>query len=277
MRALLLLTIPLVAISSAAHANSSGSGADSTRTEQTSVVIDAAQGEDTTELEFSTGADYSVGHYGALTDTTVWSVPLDIKLRAGRFRVQASLPYVSIDGPGQLVGGVIVSAPGSTATVSRSGIGDLSLSAGLMLNRENGTLPAIELGGSAKVPTAAATIGTGEVDYSASISVYKSLNPKVMLFGSFGYSWLGSPAAYTLENGMTASGGINLRPAASQNYGVSVAWREPVAAGLEGQAVVSPYLTYRIDRRFGLTLYGMAGLNDASPRLGAGIRLSIFQ
>ena len=27
---------------------------------------------------------------------------------------------------------------------------------------------------------------------------------------------------------------------------------------------------------FGLTLYGMAGFNDASPRWGAGLRLSLF-
>lgn len=276
MRVLLFLTLPLATLSSAAHANTSGGGADGSRTEQASVITDASQEADTTELEFSSGADYSVGGYGALLDTTVWSVPLDVKFRSGRFRVQASLPYVSIKGPGQLVGGVIVSAPGSTATVARSGLGDLNLSAGYMLTRENGALPAFEISGGAKVPTANSTIGTGEADYSANISVYKSISPKLMLFGTVGYSWLGSPAAYTLENGIAASGGINLRPTPNQNYGVSVAWREPVAAGLQGQAVVSPYLTYRFDRRFGLTLYGMAGLNDASPRLGAGLRLSIF-
>ncbi len=98
-----------------------------------------------------------------------------------------------------------------------------------------------------------------------------------MLFGSIGYSWLGSPAAYQLKDGLTASGGLNFRPAENQNYGVSVAYREPVAAGLAGQAVVSPYMTYRVSKGWGLTLYGMAGLNDASPRIGAGLRLSIFK
>ena len=46
--------------------------------------------------------------------------------------------------------------------------------------------------------------------------------------------------------------------------------------GLEGQAVISPYMTYRVSRRIGLTLYGMAGLNDASPRAGGGLRISLF-
>lgn len=226
-------------------------------------------------FEVASGADYSVGHYGASADTSVWSIPLDLKAQIGRVRLQASLPYEFISGPGQIVGGVIVSAPGSAVT-SRSGIGDLNLSAAALLTRESGLLPAIEVGGSVKLPTAKTTIGTGETDYSVNASVYKSVTPAVMLFGSVGYSWLGSPAAYRLKNGLTASGGFNLRPASNQNYGVSVAYREPVAEGLQGQAVVSPYMTYRFSNRFGLTLYGLAGLNDASPRIGAGLRLTLF-
>jgi hypothetical protein len=227
-------------------------------------------------FEMATGVDYSAGHYGAAADTTVWSIPLDLKAQLGRLRVQASLPYEFISGPGQLVGGVIVSSPNAPVT-SRNGIGDLNLSAAYLLTRENGLLPSIEIGGGAKLPTAKTTIGTGEADYSASASLYKTVATGTMLFGSVGYSWLGSPAAYRLRNGVTASGGINFRPADNQNYGVSVAYREPVADGLKGQAVVSPYMTYRMSKLLGVTLYGMAGLNDASPRIGAGLRLTIFE
>ena len=228
-----------------------------------------------TEIEIATGADYSIGDYGAPDDTTVWSVPLDLKITSGGFRASAGMSWVRIKGPGQIVGGVIVSAPGGVVT-SRSGLGDLNLSAAYALTKDEGATPMIELGGSVKVPTAKATIGTGEMDYSLTASVYKTVVPKVMLFGSLGYSWLGSPAAYQLEHGVAASGGLNFRPDDNQNYGVSAAWREPVAVGLDGQAVVSPYMTYRVSPRFGLTLYGMAGLNDASPRVGGGLRLSVF-
>lgn len=228
-------------------------------------------------FEMATGADYSVGHYGAALDTTVWSIPLDLKAQLGRLRLQASLPYEFIDGPGQLVGGVVVSSPSATTTTSRSGIGDLNLSAAYLLTREHGLLPSIEVSGGVKLPTAKTTIGTGETDYSASASIYKTIAPQTILFGSIGYSWLGSPAAYQLKNGITASGGINFRPASDQNYGVSISYREPVAEGLNGQAVVSPYMTYRFSKLLGLTLYGMGGLNNASPRIGAGVRLTIFQ
>lgn len=227
-------------------------------------------------FEIATGVDYSVGKYGALVDTSVTSIPLDLKAQIGRLRLQAALPYQFLKGPGQLVGGVVVTAPGGTSTVKRDGLGDLNLSAAFLLNTESGGLPAFEIGGGVKLPTAKTTIGTGETDYSVTASAYKSLSPTVMLFGSVGYSWLGSPAAYRLNNGIVASGGLNFRPKESQNFGVSIAYREPVSAGLQGQAVVSPYMTVRASKLLGLTLYGMAGFNDASPRWGAGIRLSLF-
>lgn len=275
MRKLTILALPLAMFT--ASGAMAETAADSSSNRDAGDAIAAAQQPDTTEFELATGADYSVGHYGSAADTSVWSVPLDLKVRSGRFRAQATLPYVFIKGPGQMVGGVIVTDPTSTTTTSRSGIGDINLSAAYLLTTEHGVLPALEIGGGAKLPTAKTTIGTGKADYSASASLYKSLAPGFMLFGSFGYSWLGSPASYRLENGITASGGFNFRPADNQNYGVSIAYREPVATGLKGQAVVSPYMTYRFDKRFGLTLYGMGGLNDASPRIGAGVRLSVFQ
>lgn len=243
---------------------------------QGSSTTDAVSRPDTTTFELATGIDYSTGDYGATTNTSVVSIPVDVKAQLGRLRLQASLPYVFLKGPGQLVGGVIVSAPGG-ATVKRDGIGDLNLSAAYLLNTEHGALPAFEIGGAVKLPTAKTTIGTGETDYSATLSAYKSISPQVMLFGTVGYSWLGSPAAYQLKNGITASGGLNFRPVESQNYGVSIAYREPVAAGLQGQAVVSPYMTYKVTKTWGFTLYGVAGLNNASPNWGAGLRLSLFQ
>lgn len=268
------LAAPILFLASAAIAVPSFAASTDSRASEATVGVDRTA--DTTELEIATGADYSIGKYGALVDTKVWSFPVDLKYRTGNLRLQASLPWVVMNGPGQLVGGVIVSNPGSAATVKRSGLGDLNLTAGYMLNRESGALPAFELSGSAKLPTAKTTIGTGKTDFSAQLSAYKSLGSTAMLFGSVGYSWLGDPSAYQLENGITATAGLNLRPSETTNLGASFAYREPVAVGLKGQAVVSPYMTYRLNQRFGVTLYGMAGLNDASPRLGAGVRLSLF-
>lgn len=228
-------------------------------------------------FQIASGFDYSVGGYGYAADTTMWSIPIDLKAQLGRLRLQASLPYDFLKGPGQLVGGQIIVNPNSTATTSRSGIGDLNLSAAYRLTTDNGIIPTIEVGGSVKLPTAKSTIGTGQTDYSANVAMYKAIGKVTTLFGSVGYSWVGSPAAYQLENGLTASGGLNFRPVSNQNYGVSVAYREPYTIGRPGYAVVSPYMTYRFTRLLGLTLYGVAGLNNASPRLGAGLRITVFE
>jgi hypothetical protein len=97
-----------------------------------------------------------------------------------------------------------------------------------------------------------------------------------MVFGTLGYSWLGDPSDYALEDGAVATLGFNYSPVIQQNYGLSVSYREPVAEGLDGQLMVSPYFTYRMAERWGLTLYGAGGLNSSSPRFGAGLRLSYF-
>lgn len=264
MRFVALTALPLAAILTAMPAQAQSDAAD------------PPAAVDTTEFELSTGADYSVGSYGATSDTKVWSIPVEAKLRSGRFRIGASLPYVTIEGPGRVVGGVVVFDPSSTTPVRNSGIGDLTVSSGYLLTTENGALPAIELGGAVKLPTANNTIGTGETDYAVQLSAFKSIAPGTLLFGSVGYSWLGSPAGYQLNNGISASAGINFKPSDRADLGASFSYREPVANGLESQAVISPYYTQRVSDRIGFTLYGMAGLNEASPRFGAGVRLSIF-
>jgi len=62
-------------------------------------------------FELATGLDYSAGRYGAKSDTTILDLPLDLKAQLGRLRLQATLPYDYVKGPGEIVGGVVVTAP----------------------------------------------------------------------------------------------------------------------------------------------------------------------
>ena len=273
MKCLKFAALSFVAISGSAMAANGNDQSSNAIAANSAATAEA----DTNSFELSTGFDYSVGKYGAALDTSIKSVPIEAKAQLGRLRLQAALPYVWITGPGQIVGGVVVGSSSPTAVAKRQGIGDLSLAAAYRLTNESGVLPVIELGGNVKLPTADTTIGTGKTDYGVNVAMYKSVGSQATLFGSVGYSWLGSPAAYQLKNGITAYGGLNLRPDPAINLGASVAYREPVATGLKGQAVVSPYMTYRFSQHLGLTAYGTAGLNEASPRVGAGVRLTLFQ
>lgn len=230
----------------------------------------------TVQLEMATGVDYSVGDYDQASDTSVISTPIIAKAYLGRLRLESNLSYVTVKGPGQVVGGTIVTPSPNSTTTKRSGIGDVNLTAGYRLIDESPTSPSIELSTDIKLGTAKTTIGTGETDYGLSANLSKSIGSTGMVFGNLGYSWLGSPSDYTLKDGVVASLGLNYSPEFKENYGLTVSYREPVAEGLDGQLMVSPYLTYRIAEQWGLALYGSGGLNSSSPRFAAGLRLSFF-
>lgn len=226
-------------------------------------------------FELASGLDFSAGRYGAKSDTTILDLPLDVKAQLGRLRLQATLPYDYVKGPGEIVGGVVVTSPTGTP-IRRWGLGDLTVQGAYLLSHARTGWPAVELAGAVKLPTAKTGIGTGETDYAASVNLYQPVSAKTVLFGSLGYSWLGSPASVALKDGMTGSLGVNYRPSPAQNLGVSLGYRDKVAAGLKAQAAVTPYFTQKLGAHWGVTLYGMGGLTSGSPRIGAGFRLSLI-
>lgn len=51
----------------------------------------------------STGINVSEGDYGETQKTTVISAPLSLRYKRGGFSIRVSVPYVSIEGPGDLL------------------------------------------------------------------------------------------------------------------------------------------------------------------------------
>jgi hypothetical protein len=244
----------------------------------TAAIAGAAQAQDASpKWELSATADYSVGKYGAAVDTKYFDAPLDAKVQIDRLRLEAAVPYVSVEGPGEVVGGVVVVQPGSTVTSRRSGLGDVVGTAGYLVHRDEGGLPALELSGSAKFATAKKSIGTGENDYSVRASVYKGVASGVTLFGVAGYEWLGDPANFALENGALGSAGLDYKPADDMALGLSVNYHQRYAKGYDDQVTLSPYISHRIGAGAALTLYGTAGTNSSSPRAGGGLKLTFFR
>ena len=75
-------------------------------------LAQSAQSNDTSEakstsagssLRFSSGINFSKGDYGEIEDTEVFSVPVSLTYRSGKFKVRVSVPWVHIDGPGSLL------------------------------------------------------------------------------------------------------------------------------------------------------------------------------
>lgn len=220
--------------------------------------------------QIDTGLDYTSGKYGAATDTTVLSVPLEGRVQLDRVRLEFSLPYVQEKGPGVLAGGVVVNDGGGIT--SRSGIGDLNAGAAVVLNRD-GDAPGIEIEGLVKVPTAATGIGTGKTDYGVQANLYHSFTPRFALFGSVGYQWLSSFSTFHLKSGLAVSAGANVRASDDVSVGVNAAFRQEYYAGLGNETTVSPYVLWDVASHWRVSGYGTIGSGEASPSYGLGFRL----
>jgi hypothetical protein len=226
----------------------------------------------TTTWEAFVGADYYVGDYGASSDTTVVSVPLALRVQIDRLRLEATVPYLYVDGPGTFVGGIVV--PGGTGG-SRSGLGDVNLGAAYLLNRGGPSGPSFEIAGIVKVPTARSGLGTEKFDYTAQLNVYQPLSTQVVVFASAGYQLLGDYGIYELKEGVVASAGLNFAASQGVSLGFGVNYRQEYYQGLGNYVSFSPYVQWPLGGMWRLTGYGLLGLTEASPRFGAGLRLGL--
>src|SRR6185369_4002357 len=177
--------------------------------------------------------DYSTGKYGAASDTSILSIPFGWRMQMERVRLELTVPYLDVHGPGSFASGVGVG--GNNAITTRTGIGDVTAGAAWILNKDAGSLPGIELAGTVKVPSAPSTLGTGKFDYSVAANLNHNITPRVMLFGSVGYQWLSDYRGINLENGVTALGGLNYRSSDTTNIGFSANFRETYYRPLENQ------------------------------------------
>ncbi len=220
--------------------------------------------------EPSIGIDYSSGSYGAAEDTEVVYAPVGLRATSSRWRFDASVPWLRIDGPaGAVVGGVVI--PGAGPVISRSGLGDLTLSATYQLVQPQAGRTQWELGAGVKLPTADEDLGTGETDYNVQVGVRQPLGDSFTLLGSLGYQWLGDPAAFELKDGPTAMVGLNYAAGSRANFGLQTTYRSAYLDGFDDQVIVNPYFRLDSESGWALTGYGTVGLTESAPDIGAGL------
>jgi hypothetical protein len=227
------------------------------------------------QWDLASGFDYYTGKYGAASDTDVWNVPLSLRDQIDKFRVELTVPYLHVHGPGVFAGGVIVS--GNNAVTTRSGLGDVNLGAAWVLHQDDQSLPGIELAGSVKLPTASRALGTQKFDYNIQANLNHSISQSVMLFGSLGYQWLSDFRGFQLEDGVTATGGVNFRATDTTSVGVSANFRQAYYHTLDDQFSLTPYALWTFAPQWRLSGYGIIGFTNSSPDVGGGVRLIFFQ
>lgn len=230
-------------------------------------------------LSFSTGASYSSGGYGADEKTKLLVVPFSLRASAGDWRFSATLPYLRIDSPGNIVGGgtigPIIINPGSPAAREvRKGLGDLSLGASYSL--PSGSLGGfdLDLSGRVKLPTSSErkALGTGKTDVAIAAELSRTFGT-LTPFATLGYRFFGDPSGLDLRNGPSASVGTTIQfgstvAIASYDYARATSVASEDAHELFG--ALSGPLTDRLN----WTAYGIAGLSEGSPDYGLGVLLT---
>lgn len=230
-------------------------------------------------VELSTGIDYREGDYGTGESIETWEVPTTVRVQSGQVVLSATLPYLRVDAPGNVVGGgggllglpIIVDPTEPPDRVRREGIGDLELGAAY-------TVPSDSVGltfsGQVKVPTASERkgLGTGEMDYAVGAELSKTFG-RVTPFVGVGYTMPGDPEDFELENSLSARAGAAVQMGGRVRGHVAYGYAESISPLVPDEQQVSAGVNAGLSDRLSLGLYGAAGLSEGSPDVGAGVRL----
>ena len=209
------------------------------------------------------------------TGSSAFSISPAVMAQYDRLRLQVTVPYVDIEGPGTLSGALgprtIVGQSGSP-TNRRSGLGDISVGAALIILREGRILPRLELAGVVKVPTAATGLGTGQTDYGVQVTFYRPLLTGVRTFGSLGYQRIGDPNTLRLHDGERATFGLDINYS-NWGGGALLDYEKSLFPGVPNSFTVDPYVTLPFLFGSGLQVYTTIALTRLSPNHEVGVRL----
>jgi hypothetical protein len=236
----------------------------------------------------SSGFDYTTGKYGAscalqsfsltctTTGTTVFDVPLTGMVQFDRVRLEATVPWVDIEGPGKFAGvlGVpIIVAPANNEPKHRSGLGDITAGAAFIVSREDPFFPRLEIEGVVKLPTAADGLGTGKTDYGVQVNFFKTVLPGLTAFGSAGYQWIGDINTVELHSGIRGTAGAEFKVLAL-SVGGALEYRQRAWQGAPDYFAFTPYANWEIVSGIGVGIYGIFGMTRSTPSSGFGLRLT---
>lgn len=246
---------------------------------------------------FSVGPmlEYSSGKFGGTQSTEIWSIGAIARYERGPWVVRLTVPYVDVSGPGNVVptgGGAGTPVCGQAATglgarasvqcaggtggttssssFSESGLGDVTLGAGLTV--VDLTRTTLDLTAKVKFPTADEKmgLGTGEFDTSLQGDLYQAIG-KATVFVTAGYRWYGDPPGIVLEDALFGALGATYAVTPQATFGVAYDYRQPTYAGGASLNEVSLLASFRVAPAARLRGYVFKGLTDGGPDWGAGI------
>ena len=240
----------------------------------------------------SVGTNYDSGKYGLDSTTTIWDIPLTVGYRGSRWSFSATLPYLHVSGPGNVIPGIgvvqntnpngrgrgsgsggMIITPTTYVSGTASGMGDAVARATFhaIVNKDAGF--ALDFTGRIKFGTADADkgLGTGENDYTAAVDVYKTMGPSWMAFGGIAYTQLGSSAYIRLNNVWSANVGVSYSFDKGDSAGLYVFYEQRPADTAFQRREATLYFRHKISDAWSLRGYVLGGFADGSPDYGAGV------
>lgn len=230
--------------------------------------------------KFSTGIDFSSGKYGATEDTEILYIPASVQYERENWRVKVTVPYISIKGPGGVIGGpdgpIVIGPGGAGGTSTESGLGDVVVRATYTFVPSTSDGAYFEVTGKVKIPTANENkgLGTGEADYFVQGDIFKTIG-NLTPFATIGYRIAGDPAGFDLNNTFYGSLGLGYKLSPQTSIGAIVDYREKTSDLSEKRLEAVPYAVFKLGKSASLNLYGVVGFSDGSPDAGGGLQISL--
>jgi hypothetical protein len=235
-------------------------------------------------FELSAGGEYSSFKLDDGSTSTIWYAPFSARLDFGNWIFRATVPYISITAPQELIvlldedptgagiGGGQQKSVQSNRTVS--GIGDSSLSATYSFDDIKGSPLYVDLGARVRLPTGNERDGTGvgATDYGLQSEVGLDEDRwGVSLNG--GRRFLGQVRGLDRVDGWLAGADawLNLGPHAL--VGAYYDWREASEPGFSNPRDAGIYMSYRLNRRWKIRLEASRALDLSQANYTVGLRV----
>jgi len=218
------------------------------------------------------GLHYSSGDYGAGSTTKITSLAATASYQKERWDYKASLPFLEVEGPGEVIPGVGRTRGQASATRKESGLGDLVLSATYAALYDHARAAGVDLTGKLKLPTADESdgLGTGELDAVLAVDLYRTFD-RTTGFGGISYHILGDSPSLPLENAWGLNFGASYKVNERDSAGAMFDARQRVIAGGAPQRELLGFFARQFDRVWKGQAYALIGLADGSPDWGFGL------
>ncbi|MFZ2855605.1 MAG: hypothetical protein WAZ34_16030 [Rhodocyclaceae bacterium] len=232
-------------------------------------------------FSLSAGMEYSTGNYGAQESTDIQYFPVTGKYQAGPLILKLMVPYVSITGPANVIGGlgnvmpVATAGGGTPPRRSASGQGDVVAAGSYNVYQNGATGLLLDLTGKVKFATAddSKGLGTGKNDFSLQADVVKQRGAW-MLFGSLGWRKMGDPDGSDFKDPWFGSAGASYGLNAATQLGALYETRQSVIDGGAKLSELMLFASYQLAPSYTLQGYVIKGFTDGSPDWGGGTVLN---